>query len=67
MRHLFHSSQIVVLVSHNLEQISELCNEVIVMHQGQVVAQGDPAEMIQYYLRHIAHVGEHSQAVPAHV
>jgi len=66
MRQLFHSSQIVILVSHNLEQINELCNKVLVMHQGEVVAQGQPAEMIQYYLQHIAQVDLHPQAVMAH-
>jgi ABC-type polysaccharide/polyol phosphate transport system ATPase subunit len=54
MRQLFNSSKIVLLVSHNLEQIAELCNKVMVLHQGQIVNQGNPRQMIQYYVREIA-------------
>jgi ABC-type polysaccharide/polyol phosphate transport system ATPase subunit len=56
MRELFHNSQIVLLVSHNLEQIMEISNKVIVLHQGEIVAEGDPAKMIQFYLTDIAKV-----------
>lgn len=58
MRQLFNSSKIVLLVSHNLEQIVELCNEVIVLHHGQVVNQGPPREMVEFYVRQIAKIGE---------
>lgn len=34
VKHLFQSSQIVVLVSHALTQIVELCNKAIVIHEG---------------------------------
>lgn len=53
MMELFKSSQIVVYVSHSLEQIRELCTRVIVLHQGEIVNQGDPDAMIQYYMSQI--------------
>lgn len=56
MRALFNMSKIVLLVSHNLHQISELCNTVIVMHKGEIIAQGPPPEMIQVYLKEVAKV-----------
>jgi ABC-type polysaccharide/polyol phosphate transport system ATPase subunit len=59
---LFNNSQIVLLVSHELEQIRQLCNRVIVMHKGQIMASGDPEEMIDYYLQEIVAV-QYAQAV----
>lgn len=51
MRQIFHSSQIVLLVSHSLEQVRSLCNRVIVMNKGEIVAQGAAEEMIAFYQR----------------
>jgi ABC-type multidrug transport system ATPase subunit len=56
MRHLFNSSGITLLVSHNLHQILDLCNRVIVMHKGEIVGDGPPAEMINYYVNDVAHL-----------
>ncbi len=56
MKEMFNSSKIMVLVSHGLEQIVELCNRVIVLHEGEIVAQGEPRNMVDYYLRNIAAV-----------
>lgn len=56
MLELFKSSQIVLYVSHSLDQIRELCNQVIVLHQGEIVNRGAPEEMIRYYLENIANV-----------
>ena len=46
---LLEQSQIVVIVSHNLDQIQKLCNRVIVLEKGVVVNDGDPQAMIDYY------------------
>jgi len=58
---LFNASQVVVLVSHNLEQIKRLCNQAIVLHKGSVVAHGEPKEMEEFYMRNIVHL----EPVPA--
>lgn len=47
---LIDQSKIVVLVSHNLGAIRSICNRVIVLQNGLVVADGDPAPTIQAYL-----------------
>jgi len=54
MRHLFKNSQIVLFVSHSLEQVEALCNRVLIMNKGEVVAEGDAAEMIRFYKETIA-------------
>lgn len=53
MLDMMESSQIVIYVSHSLMQITELCNHVVVLHHGQVVNQGDPQEMVNYYINSI--------------
>lgn len=53
MLHLFKNSQIVVYVSHNADQIRQLCNEVIVLHHGEMVNRGEPNQMVDFYLKEI--------------
>lgn len=53
MLHLFKNSQIVVYVSHNVDQIRQLCNEVIVLHHGELVNRGEPNQMVDFYLKNI--------------
>lgn len=54
--HLVEHSQIVVLVSHNLEQIKNLCNRVIIMDKGAVIKNGNPQETLAYYQDNIIHM-----------
>jgi len=49
MGQMFHTSQIVLFVSHSLEQVCNLCNRVIVMNKGEVVAQGPTEETVAFY------------------
>lgn len=58
MMSVLDNSQIVVVVSHDSGQIKELCNRAIVLHKGEIVNDGDPAEMISYYYREVAKVQE---------
>jgi ABC-type polysaccharide/polyol phosphate transport system ATPase subunit len=51
--HLVERSQIVVVVSHDLEQIKKLCNRVIVMDKGVIIRDGDPVEMSDFYVQNI--------------
>lgn len=46
---LLEQSHIVVIVSHNLDQIKKLCNRAIVIEKGIIVNDGSPTEMIDYY------------------
>lgn len=52
LSNLIKSSNIVVLSSHSLEIIEQLCNKVIIMHKGQVKFFGECKEGIESYRSH---------------
>jgi lipopolysaccharide transport system ATP-binding protein len=52
---LVEQSQIVVIVSHHLDQIIQLCNRVIIMDKGVIIKDGTPQEMSEYYTKNIVH------------
>ena len=54
MLSLFDCSQILILVSHNMNHIEEFCNRAIVLHRGEIINDGPPKEMIDFYYEHIA-------------
>ena len=39
----------VVIVSHNLKTLEELCDLVMWMHEGKIVKIGEPKEVLQEY------------------
>ncbi len=39
----------IILVTHDLSAVREFCSRVLVMDQGQIVAEGDAAEMVSVY------------------
>lgn len=49
----------VLFVSHNMEAVKNLCNRALLLEHGSIVAQGSPAEVVDYYLsgRNKAHWG----------
>lgn len=52
MRALIGASHIVVMVSHDLELIEQMCNRVIWLDHGRVVQDGDAREVCRAYLAH---------------
>lgn len=48
--HLKHSGVTIILVSHNVDMVRRLCTRVAWMEQGQLRADGPPAEVLQQYL-----------------
>ena len=56
IRELARSGIPVVMVSHQLERIAELCTDVIVLQKGEVAARGTPADAIAAYVQ------QHDQA-----
>lgn len=51
MRSLISSRErTVVIVSHSLETLEELCDQVMWMHEGKIVEMGDPKTVLQHYV-----------------
>ena len=47
MRELVGTAKILVMVSHNLDLVRELCSRVILLEHGRVVADGEPAAVMR--------------------
>ena len=41
-----------LFVSHSLETVEEFCHEALLIHRGQMVARGEPAEVIRKFIRY---------------
>lgn len=50
MLNVMDSAKLLVLVLHDMSSIKEICNRVILLNRGQVVADGDPDQVINKYL-----------------
>jgi lipopolysaccharide transport system ATP-binding protein len=53
MKNRITGEQTVVFVSHMAEQVKEMCNRVIWLDKGRIVAQGDAVEVTDTYIQHI--------------
>ncbi|MDP3722830.1 MAG: ABC transporter ATP-binding protein [Candidatus Omnitrophota bacterium] len=43
----------IVFISHNLEAVQRLCDRVLLLHEGSVVKEGDPSDVIAYYRQEV--------------
>lgn len=46
---MIHRSEILVFVTHDLKSAEEICNRLVMMEHGRIVADGDPQEVLKYY------------------
>jgi len=51
MRGVVGEGRTVLLVSHNMASVEQLCDEVILLEQGRITQMGNPAQVIRHYLR----------------
>lgn len=49
LQHFRRSGKSIILVSHDLDQIRNLCNEVVVLEEGKVIIHADPDTAISCY------------------
>ncbi|UKS24983.1 ABC transporter ATP-binding protein [Paenibacillus sp. HWE-109] len=49
MTELMNKAKILVLVSHDLSTVKEICDRVILIKQGQIIKDGEPEEVIKFY------------------
>ena len=54
---LLDNSKIFMIISHQMEQIIKYCNRAIILHHGEMVGDGKPQEMVDYYLNMIVNNG----------
>ena len=52
MSDVTHEGRTVLFVSHSMTAIESLCQRVICVNTGGIVADGSPGEVIQFYLEH---------------
>jgi teichoic acid transport system ATP-binding protein len=51
MRELCAQARAILLVSHGLQSLQTICNEVIWMHAGEIALRGEPGKVIETYRR----------------
>ncbi|MCU0706204.1 MAG: ABC transporter ATP-binding protein [Fimbriiglobus sp.] len=56
MKDMMSRSRLMVMVSHDLNSIREMCNRAVWLEQGRVMAQGDPRAVVEAYKASIAPV-----------
>jgi len=49
IRELIETAKAVVVVTHDLNYVTEFCNRAILMERGGIVAQGEPGEIVSVY------------------
>jgi ABC-type polysaccharide/polyol phosphate transport system ATPase subunit len=54
IQEMVDKSSILIVVSHNIGQIQRLCNRVIFMDHGNIIADGDPETVIKQYQQNLA-------------
>jgi len=51
---LLQEAKAIVLVTHDMGWVTEYCNRAMLIEQGRVVLQGDPAEVVAVHQEHMA-------------
>jgi ABC-2 type transport system ATP-binding protein len=59
LNELKNAGTTIIFVSHDHGVVEELCDEVVWLHEGNVMGYGVPSEIIPKYLQHINYVNEH--------
>ena len=51
VRQMIDESGAVVIVSHSLGLLKEICDRIIVLENGEIVYKGDPGDAVEAYLQ----------------
>ena len=54
IRELVDRAKAVVLVTHDLTYVTEFCNRAILLEKGTLIAEGEPAEIVDLYRQRVA-------------
>ena len=50
MRELCEEARTIIIVSHALQTVTDLCDTAIWLHKGKMIAKGEPEEIVDKYL-----------------
>ncbi len=70
LRYLRDSGVTLVLTTHYMEEATQLCNRLVIINEGQILAQGSPAELVERLVGYDVielRLGEGEAAVRSHV
>ncbi|MDX2074217.1 MAG: ABC transporter ATP-binding protein [Alphaproteobacteria bacterium] len=62
IRQKIDQSAITIMVSHSAQEMLNICNRFLLMHQGRIVAEGDGNALLEQYNRDILHISAQQQA-----
>ena len=51
-----------MLVTHDMDWVTEYCNRAMLLEQGRVVVEGEPAEVVRVHVEHSARRKAEKQA-----
>ena len=49
---LMHAAKAIVMVTHDMNWVTEFCNRAMLLEKGRVVAEGEPAEIVELHQDH---------------
>lgn len=53
LKQLTGQGHTILICTHNMRSVAELCTECLVIEQGKLIAQGDPQQMVEEYIEEI--------------
>jgi ABC-type polysaccharide/polyol phosphate transport system ATPase subunit len=59
---LVSAAKAVVLVTHDMEWVTQYCNRALLLEKGQVVLEGAPSDVVELHLRHAAEAAAQKEA-----
>ncbi|MFN2589883.1 MAG: ABC transporter ATP-binding protein [Actinomycetota bacterium] len=61
MRELIAGGATVVMATHNLRMLKELCHRLVRLEEGRLVEQGSPDDVLDHYLEDLHRTGRHGE------
>jgi ABC-2 type transport system ATP-binding protein len=59
---LVRGAKAVVLVTHDMEWVTEYCNRALLLERGQVIVEGSPSSVVETHLERMAEAAAQREA-----
>lgn len=63
MEEFFESGKTIIYVSHSSGEVNRLCNRAIMLHDGEILMDGEPKEITKYYEKYLFAKDENKENV----